>query len=221
MVHKLDGKPGIVGFGKLHFRQNFKQHIVKVNKRLFNVLRDNYDHIRTIHENQSHVKIETYERRFSKVVNVFITCSSPIRENLIQPTEELKDLFYPFIKRLTAAQFSFLNETDQGENEMEKIEDYFGYKIYFGIMKHKHSLKIYCLEEMYESVEAMIDQIFEKHQVFVLKVSYRGKGLAKVEEVLKKLIKQNEQELKKNRNSKLTLRYNIIFRWREVQIYGD
>ncbi len=54
-------------------------------------------------------------------MSVFINCRSPIRENLLKPTEEIKDLFSPFLKRMSVAQFNFMSNTEQGEIEMEKI----------------------------------------------------------------------------------------------------
>ena len=41
-------------------------------------------------------------------------------------------------------------------------------------------MKVYCLEEEYEEVDRMIDDIFLRHQVYVENVSYKGKGLTKV-----------------------------------------
>jgi len=79
MVRQLDNKPGVIGLGKIHFRHNYKQLITKVNKRTFKVLMDNYNHIKKLYEYQTNVKIEHYEKRFGKVISVFITCRSPIR----------------------------------------------------------------------------------------------------------------------------------------------
>ncbi len=40
MVKLLDGRENVIGEGKLHFRYNFKQLIIKVNKRTFKTLFD-------------------------------------------------------------------------------------------------------------------------------------------------------------------------------------
>ena len=40
MVRHLDGKAGVIGLGKIHFRYNFKQLIIKVSKRAFKVMQE-------------------------------------------------------------------------------------------------------------------------------------------------------------------------------------
>lgn len=214
MVKKLDGRENVIGEGKLHFRYNFKQLIIKVNKRTFKTLFDQFDWFKKRHQASANVKIQYFERTFGKVVSVFINCRSPIRENLLKPTEEIKDLFSPFLKRMSVAQFNFMYNTEQGEIEMEKIQEDFSYKVYFGFIKKNHYLKIYCLQEVFEELSERIDKIFQRHQVFVKNISYRGKGLAKVEEVLGGLIRQNEESLKKSKASKLVLYYSIVFKRR-------
>ena len=83
MVRELDGIIGVIGLGKVHFRHNYNQLVAKVNKRCFKTLMDNYNHLRKLHEAISNVKIETHEKRFGKVVSVFINIRSPMRENLL------------------------------------------------------------------------------------------------------------------------------------------
>ena len=60
MVRELDGRSGVIGLGKIHFRHNYKQLVAKVNKRCFKTLQDKFDHIRKCYETTSHVKIETH-----------------------------------------------------------------------------------------------------------------------------------------------------------------
>lgn len=60
MVRELDGRSGVIGLGKIHFRHNYKQLVAKVNKRCFKTLLDKYEHIRKFYETTSHVKIETH-----------------------------------------------------------------------------------------------------------------------------------------------------------------
>lgn len=44
LVKKFDGKQGLIGAGKIHFRYNFKQFIVKINSRAFKALRDSFEY---------------------------------------------------------------------------------------------------------------------------------------------------------------------------------
>ena len=86
MVRNFDGRSGVIGLGKIHFRHNYKQLIAKVNKRCFKVLFDKFSHIKKLYETQSHVKIETHDKKIGRAVAVYINARSPIRENLIEPT---------------------------------------------------------------------------------------------------------------------------------------
>ena len=79
MVKIFDGQTGKIGLGKVHFRFNFKQLIVKANKRTFGTLRDEYEHLKRIYEGKSHVKIEHYDKILGKSHFTFISCRSPIR----------------------------------------------------------------------------------------------------------------------------------------------
>ena len=42
MVRELDGRSGVIGLGKIHFRHNYKQLVAKVNKRCFKTLQDKF-----------------------------------------------------------------------------------------------------------------------------------------------------------------------------------
>ena len=86
----------------------------------------------------------------------------------------------PYIKRLEVSQFNFLYFTEQAEGEMHRIEEDNGYRVTFGFIKKNHCLKIYCHEDYIDEIKTRLDDIFQRHQVYVEEVSYRVKGLAKI-----------------------------------------
>jgi ABC-type Zn2+ transport system substrate-binding protein/surface adhesin len=61
LVKKLDGKSKVIGAGKIHFRYNFKQFIIKVNSRAFKALKDAYEYFKDKYECLTgQLKIDSY-----------------------------------------------------------------------------------------------------------------------------------------------------------------
>lgn len=60
LIKRFDDKQNIIGKGRIHFRYNFKQHITKVNKKVFRALYDQYESKKDFYESQyPQLRIET------------------------------------------------------------------------------------------------------------------------------------------------------------------
>jgi hypothetical protein len=64
------------------------------------------------------------------------------------------------------------------------IEEYYGLKIYFGLSRVNNSLKVYCEEKDLKDIEKQIKIEIKKFKFYSEGISYRGKNLNKVKELL-------------------------------------
>lgn len=69
------------------------------------------------------------------------------------------------------------------------MEEDYGYHIYLGFERKQNQIKIYCDDEDIDAITQRILDIFQKYTFCVDKVSYRGKGLNRVTNLIDKEIK--------------------------------
>ncbi len=73
-----------------------------------------------------------------------IKARSSKREDFIEPQRVISKLFTPKLIKLEASEFRFLDKMDAGNQILYNIEDEYDLKIYFGMQRANHSLKVYC-----------------------------------------------------------------------------
>jgi hypothetical protein len=141
--------------------------------------------------------------RNDKKSRVFITVSSENREHLLKP------------------EFRYLNNNN-GDIVLEEIEANYSYNIYFGFDKAQRRLKLYCHDSLENEIKAMLKEKLSELRYHDEIISYKGKNLKKVEELLKEKVDEIEDHNKNKRaRDQKFLAYEIRFTNRNIKIMAD
>lgn len=73
---------------------------------------------------------------------------------------------------------------EKGKKILDDLEEEYNFKIYFGFEKYNNCLKIYCDDNDLKEIEIKIKERIKMFKHYTEKISYRGKNLNKVKQLL-------------------------------------
>lgn len=149
-----DGKKKVLGCEKLHVRVIYEQVLAIPSYRTFESLYEEYDQFcidyRTRYPLMS---IESIGIRTRNKEKVLIKARSSNRADFLEPQRCISALFSPRLIKLEYSEFRFLDRMDSGNAILNKLEEKYDFKIYFGMSKINNALKVYCEEHQLKPIE--------------------------------------------------------------------